>query len=202
MKHYTINEIFFSIQGEGVRQGTPNVFVRFSGCNLTCDGRVEGEAYQPVCDTEFVSGRKMTLDEIADEIKQVGQECKWLVLTGGEPGLQMDREFIDDFHAAGYSMAVETNGTIKLPDGLDWVTVSPKIAEHAIKQTRANEVKYVRAHGQGIPKTQVQASYKLISPAFEPYGLEQRNLFWCLDLVRHNPDWRLSVQLHKFLRLR
>lgn len=195
---YTINEIFYSLQGEGVRAGTANLFLRFTGCNETC--RLETHGFD--CDTEFASGRKMTLEQIVAEFRALAPGCEWVVLTGGEPALQVDRELIDALHAAGYRLAIETNGSIELPAGLDWITVSPKVAEHAIRQRFAHEVKYVRGYGQGIPRTVVQAEHRLISPAFDGDRLDPRALEWCIRLVKDHPDWRLSIQMHKAWRIR
>jgi organic radical activating enzyme len=195
---YTINEIFYSLQGEGVRAGTANLFLRFTGCNETC--RLETHGFD--CDTEFASGRKMTLEQIVAEFRALAPGCEWVVLTGGEPALQVDRELIDALHAAGYRLAIETNGSIELPAGLDWITVSPKVAEHAIRQRFAHEVKYVRGYGQGIPRTVVQAKHRLISPAFDGDRLDPRALEWCIRLVKDHPDWRLSIQMHKAWRIR
>jgi 7-carboxy-7-deazaguanine synthase len=197
-RSYMINEIFYSLQGEGVRAGTANLFLRFTGCNQTC--RKETHGFD--CDTEFASGRRMTIEEILAEFRQAGPGCKWVILTGGEPALQADRKLIDALHAAGYKLAIETNGSIELPVGLDWITVSPKVAEHAIRQRFAHEVKYVRGYGQGIPRTGVQAEHKLISPAFEGNVLDRRTLEWCIRLVKENPDWRLSLQMHKAWNIR
>lgn len=226
MKTYTVNEVFYSIQGEGVRAGTANVFVRFSGCNLTC--RTDNEAGFD-CDTEFVSGTKMNLDEL---VRACGEAVKDspnfgrsapppIIFTGGEPGLQVDRELIDAFKALGVYLAIETNGTVTLPSGLDWICVSPKSAEHTIRQLYADEVKYVRNVGQGIPRPACEATHKLISPAFrtvekfvpnDALGIlgapgtgitvphhepEPGALAWCIKLVKENPSWRLSVQQHK-----
>jgi 7-carboxy-7-deazaguanine synthase len=198
VKRYQVNEIFFSLQGEGVRTGTPNLFLRFSKCNLACTAETHGFD----CDTEFESGREMDLESIVTEMGILAPDCDWVVLTGGEPALQVDRELIDGLHAAGYKLAIETNGSKEVPPGLDWVTVSPKVAEHAIRQRRADEVKYVRGHGQALPETVVEATYYLISPAFDGLHLERRTLDWCLRLVQQNPPWRLSVQIHKLLGLR
>ncbi len=218
-----MNEVFYSLQGEGIRAGTANVFVRFSGCNQTC--KVETHGFD--CDTEFASGRSVTLDELLDwvqtcQIQAVGEApvgCRWLILTGGEPGLQVDKEFCDYFHKRGYKLAVETNGSIELPHCqetsdkvdidlnmgcyyLDWITVSPKVAEHCIRQKFAHEVKYVRGYGQGIPKTVVQAYHHLISPAFKGNEIDPDALAWCIKLCLENPKWRLSVQQHKSWRVR
>ena len=170
---YIVNEIFYSLQGEGVRSGTPNVFVRLSRCNLACT--VETHGFD--CDTEFESGRKMALEGIVAEM-------------------------IDGLHAAGYKLAIETNGSIELPPGIDWITVSPKVAEHAVRQRVAHEVKYVRGYGQAIPRTVVKAEHYLISPAFEGDQVDPRTLDWCIRLCRDNPPWRLSVQQHKLWRVR
>lgn len=198
MERYLVNEIFYSLQGEGVRAGTPNLFLRLSRCNLAC--KVETHGFD--CDTEFESGRWMTLPEIAAEFRQLSATCGWVILTGGEPALQVDRELIDVLHEAGYRLAIETNGSFPLPVGIDWITVSPKVAEHAIRQRQASEVKYVRGHGQAIPKTVVEAEHYLISPAFEGAEVDPRTLDWCIRLCRENPPWRLSVQQHKLWKVR
>jgi 7-carboxy-7-deazaguanine synthase len=198
-KNYRINEVFYSVQGEGMRAGTANVFVRFSGCNLRC--RVEPGELSPGgfdCDTEFASGRSLTANELLDWVRKVGGPCRWIIFTGGEPGLQLDLELVNLFRENQYQMAVETNGSIDLsPLGLDWVCVSPKVAEHAVRQLKANEVKYVRAHGQAIPKPACTADHQLISPAFNGLTVDRDSLKWCIRLVEENPEWRLSVQLHK-----
>lgn len=197
-KQFSINEIFYSLQGEGVRAGTPNLFLRFSGCNQTCV--VESHGFD--CDTEFVSGRKMTAAEIVAELRALSPDCEWVILTGGEPALQLDEHLIAALHAAGLKLAVETNGSLALPEGIDWITVSPKVAEHAVRQLTADEVKYVRGYGQGIPKTVVKARHYVISPAFDGPRLERRTLEWCIKLVKENPPWRLSVQQHKIWNVR
>jgi organic radical activating enzyme len=198
VERYFVNEIFYSLQGEGVRAGTPNLFVRLGRCNLACAKETHGFD----CDTEFESGRWLGLDEIVAELETLSPDCRWIVLTGGEPALQVDAELIDRLHAAGYRLAIETNGSVELPPGLDWITVSPKVAEHAVRQRTAHEVKYVRGHGQAIPKTLVQAEHYLISPAFEGNEVDPRALDWCIRLCKENPPWRLSVQQHKLWRVR
>ena len=111
---YRVNEIFYSLQGEGANTGTPAVFVRFAGCNLRC----------PFCDTEFDSYTEMTAAEIADEIGRFPAD--FVVLTGGEPSLQVDDALVETLHARDLVIAVETNGTRPLPADIDWVTCSPK----------------------------------------------------------------------------
>lgn len=196
---YKINEIFFSIQGEGLRAGTANIFVRFSNCNLRCD--VTNEAGFS-CDTEFLSGRDFSLGELVSEIERVGRTCRNIIFTGGEPGLQLDNNLIEMLKGRGYYLCVETNGTVELPVLLDWITVSPKTAEHTLRVKKAHELKYVRHAGQGIPKPALEADAYLISPAFGSDGLDVENLKWCINLVKENPTWRLSVQQHKIWRVR
>ena len=193
MKKYRINEIFYSLQGEGVRAGCPSLFLRFSRCNLVCT--VDSHGFD--CDTEFDSGRDMALEEIVEELRRLSGNCEWVVLTGGEPALQVDQGLIEELRAAGFKLAIETNGSRELPAGLDWITVSPKVPEKEIRQRTANEVKYVRGVGQGIPVTVVQAQHYLISPAFVGDRLERETLGWCLALVQEHPEWRISVQQHK-----
>lgn len=193
MKKYFVNEMFYSLQGEGVRAGTPNLFLRLGKCNQTC--RVETHGFD--CDTEFESGRRLTAAEIVSELDALSEDVDWVIVTGGEPALQIDAELIDALHDSGLSIAIETNGSIALPDGIDWITVSPKVAEHAVRQREAHEVKYVRRYGQGIPRTVVRAEHFVISPAFDGTVLDPNNLAWCIDLVKRHPAWRLSVQQHK-----
>lgn len=195
---YRVNEVFLSIQGEGIRAGTANVFVRFTGCNLCC--AMEPGPKSPGgfdCDTEFTSGRQVSLAELLQWVTVEAGDCRWVILTGGEPGLQVDDALLDGLHSIGFQVAIETNGSIEVPDGCDWITVSPKVAEHCIRQTSANEVKYVRSHGQAIPKTRVKAEFYLISPGFDGQQFNERNYLWCLELVKQNPIWRVSLQGHK-----
>jgi len=197
VRTYLINRIFYSLQGEGVRTGTANVFVRFARCNLRCTVATNGFD----CDTDFEKGRPLTIAQIVERCRRLAPHDRWLLLTGGEPALQVDRPLVDGLHEAGYKLAIETNGTIALPDGIDWITVSPKTANDKIRQRRADEVKYVRARGQPIPDNVVEAEHWLISPAFEGDRLDPRTLAWCIELVKHQPTWRLSVQMHKFWQI-
>jgi 6-pyruvoyl tetrahydropterin synthase/QueD family protein len=202
-KTYRINEIFFSLQGEGARAGSANVFIRFSGCNLKCD--IEESELSPggfPCDTEFVSGRQMTASEIVKEAQRVGGECDAVICTGGEPLLQLDDGLIAALQDEGYFIAIETNGTRIIPDGINWVTVSPKVAEHALKAQRADELKYVLPVGKSIPRPSLEATHYYISPAWSAEGLDQETLSHCVQLCLDNPKWQLSLQVHKIIGLR
>ena len=203
MSKYRINEIFLSPQGEGARQGDLSVFIRFTGCNLRCD--IEPGPRSPggfACDTEFMSGVRMSALEIvqrADELWGEQAVEPWVVLTGGEPLLQVDAALVDLLHERGWKIQIETNGTRAVPDewGIDWLTVSPKVAEHALRQLKAHEVKYVRGFGQGLPKTRIQAMRRFISPAFDGNEPNPETLDWCERLCTGDSEWEVSVQMHK-----
>lgn len=202
MKTYAVNEIFRSVQGEGVRAGTVNLFLRFAHCNLKCRGEeVSLGVFQPCCDTEFSSYRDLTVDDILKELKGAG-ETSWVILTGGEPTLQLDDELVGALREAGYRLAIETNGLLPVHEGVDWVCVSPKTAEHTLRTFRVDELKYVRRKGQGIPRPSLKADHHLISPAFVGGILLKEDLNWCMDLVLQNPTWRLSLQLHQLIGAR
>jgi organic radical activating enzyme len=198
---YRVNEIFFSLQGEGGRAGTPNVFVRFSGCNMRCD--VKAGKSSPggfACDTEFESGHPMTAAQIVTAALRLAPKARLgVIFTGGEPALQLDKVLVDSLRKAGFSpLCIETNGTIDVaPLGLDWISLSPKVAEHAVRVKTCSEIRYVRGYGQGIPRPRAEAARKFISPAFSGESLDPETLRWCVDLVKANPEWALSVQQHK-----
>jgi len=208
---YRVNEVFWSPQGEGIRCGEMSAFVRFQGCNLRCTQEAGPKSPGGFdCDTEFESGRAYSIAELVDAVdaysdgapakaKRDGDGYRpWVVFTGGEPGLQVDAPLVEAFHEAGWRLAIETNGSVDLSGlDLDWITVSPKVAEHAIRQTVADEVKYVRGHGQALPKPRCKARHRLISPAFNGLTVDAKAFDWCLGLIRENPSWRLSVQMHK-----
>ena len=196
MKKYLINEIFYSIQGEGVRAGTANVFVRFSKCNLQCNVKEHGFD----CDTDFSKSKPMTSREIIDECKKIGENCNWIVFTGGEPALQLDENLIKKAKVRGYLIAIETNGTINLPDGIDWICVSPKTKN--IKQLTANELKYVINAGSELPEPIIYADYNILSPAHFNGMILSGAMDKCIELCKYNPNWRLSVQQHKMWGVR
>lgn len=189
-----INEIFYSLQGEGARKGSANIFVRFAHCNLSCG----------YCDTEFETYTELELQDILNECRQY--DCPNILFTGGEPLLQLTKDIVRFFKNEGYYIAIETNGTIRPPDGIDWITVSPKVEEGILesnfKDIRINELRYVRNVSQGIPRPQVKADYYFLSPEFNGEYPIQENIEHCIELVMKHPTWRLSVQEHKLLGIR
>lgn len=206
---YHVNEVFRSVQGEGARAGTANVFVRLARCNLAC--RADGPAGFD-CDTEFSSGRDHSVEELVAAVEAADASwqgikvppCRAVILTGGEPALQVDGELCEALKGRGYYVAIETNGTKSLPkDMINWIACSPKTAEHALRVGQVDELRYVRHEGQGIPVPMLAAAHRFVSPAAGPDGVIPRgNLEWCLRLVHENPGWRLSVQQHKGWRVR
>jgi len=208
-KRYSIKEIFYSLQGEGVRAGTPNVFVRFAGCNFNCKLATHGFD----CDTDFAHGEKMTAAEIlrAAEAELAGNglpPCDLLqfgarsvIFTGGEPMLQLDTALAYSFQVRGFYLAIETNGSIAIPmrlrNLLDWICVSPKCPEADLKVLYADELKYVIAAGGELPTPRAQAEHYQISPAADGDRVPYATIQWCIAMVKRNPRWRLSVQQHK-----
>ena len=175
-----INEIFYSLQGEGFHTGTPAVFVRFSGCNLKCG----------FCDTRHEEGRMMMDDEIVSEVS--AYPCRMVILTGGEPGLWIDSELIAALHAAGKYIAIETNGTCVLPEDIDWVTCSPK--EGAMLKIRhMDEVKVVYT-GQDVSTCLgLPAKHHFLQPC------SGQNTNEVIAYIKEHPQWRLSLQTHKLI---
>jgi organic radical activating enzyme len=208
VKEYHVSEIFYSLQGEGLRAGAASVFVRFAYCNLDCNVREHGFD----CDTDFTTGERMGLSVLLDRIDAVSGSCGWVVITGGEPSMQMDQQLLDGLHAAGYLVAVETNGTRSLPRGVDHVCLSPKPGTQLVTK-EATEVKVVLCRGQNPPEAAriVVAKAHLVSPAWtggtkgdpkSPGRPDEGALQWCIDFCLRNPAWRLSVQQHKQWKLR
>ena len=192
MHRYQVNEIFYSIQGEGAFAGTPAVFVRFSGCNLAC----------PWCDTDHSHAEEMTRDELENAVRGLldGHEGAIIVLTGGEPALQLrDDEAL--FRGFGAKVCVETNGTLPVPAWIDWVTVSPKDELRDIVPA-PDELKFVFEPGH-IPyylSWQDADCVKSIQPLAGKDGTN--NLSGALQFVLAHPKFKLSVQLHKIIGVR
>ena len=188
-----VNEIFYSLQGEGGRVGKPSIFIRLSKCNLRCS----------FCDTEFDSGKEMTLDEILNEIAEFG--CKWIVWTGGEPTLQLTDEMVSFFKVRGFLQAIETNGTRKVPEGIDYITCSPKQYFEKVKSVipHAHELRFPIQKGDSLPDLSVlpNADNCYLSPIFDAEQANNENIDYCVQLIKENPQWSLSVQLHKLIQI-
>lgn len=213
---YAVKEMFLTLQGEGVRAGRRAVFLRFAGCNLW-SGREEdrAEAVCRFCDTDFVgmdgeNGGRYDAAALADLSEQLwgeGREDRYIVLTGGEPMLQVDDALIDALHDRGFEIAMESNGTLPAHAGLDWVCISPK-AGSAVVQRAGDELKLVWPQpAEPLPGHDVSdmerwdfASF-LVQP-LDAEGWEQVNTAACVDFVMKNPRWRLSLQTHKMLGLK
>jgi 7-carboxy-7-deazaguanine synthase (Cx14CxxC type) len=208
---YAVKEIFLTLQGEGAHAGRAAVFCRFAGCNLW-SGREEDRASAicRFCDTDFVGtdgtlgNRYATEEELADTIaaQWTGDDCnRYVVLTGGEPLLQVDGPLIAALHARGFAIAVETNGTIEAPEGLDWICVSPK-AGASLVLGRGHELKLVYPQAGAEPE-------KFAGLAFERFSLQPmdgpdivENAARAVEYCLRHPQWRLSVQTHKSLGIR
>jgi len=190
-----ISEIFYSLQGEGARTGTANVFVRIQGCKAKNACYAMGIK----CDTEFESGVDMTLDELLGVIQRIGGKCRNIIWTGGEPADRVNEDVVAYFKREGYYQTIETSGLFPVADGFDFVSVSPKVAEHVVAKnfTHVDELRYVRHYGQAIPEPSITADYLYLSPHFDGYDINPDNLKHCMDLCLANPLWRLSVQDHK-----
>jgi len=191
-----VSEIFYSLQGEGLRVGTPTVFIRLQGCKAKNACFAMGIK----CDTEFESGKEMLLTDIESWIEKHGNTCKEITWTGGEPLDQLTEEIINYFKEKGFYQAVETSGLHPAPNGLDFICVSPKVAEHVIKKNFPNgvtELRYVRHKGQSVPEPSISALHYWISPHSDGFTINTENLKHCINLCIENPKWKLSIQNHK-----
>ncbi|MFN3945472.1 MAG: 7-carboxy-7-deazaguanine synthase [Allosphingosinicella sp.] len=205
---YAVKEIFLTLQGEGMQAGRRAVFLRFSGCNLWT-GREEdrAEARCRFCDTDFVgmngvNGGRYEADALAAKVAELWGEAPrpLVVMTGGEPLLQVDAPLIAALRARGFELAVETNGTIAAPPGIDWICVSPK-AGNEVVQRRGNELKLVWPQ-QGIDPAELLGwdfDHFLIQPMDGADAATARAA--AIDYVLADPRWRLSIQTHKLLGL-
>ena len=207
---YSVKEIFLTLQGEGGQAGKAAVFCRFAGCNLWT-GREQDrhKAVCTFCDTDFVGtdgeggGKFATADDLANAVEAAwtgGPRDRLVVCTGGEPLLQLDAAAIDALHKRGFMIAVESNGTIAAPEGVDWVCVSPK-ADAPVVQTRGQELKLVYPQDKALPE-------RFAALDFERFYLQpmdgpdrERNTQLAVAYCLSHPQWRLSVQTHKYLGL-
>lgn len=194
---WKINEIFYSIQGEGYHTGTPAVFIRFSGCNLNCS----------FCDTNHKDGKTMSLYEIINEVKKY-PNAQMVILTGGEPSLFINQALIDALKRANMYIAIETNGTHTLPNGIDWVTLSPKDKfaggdSAPVVLTECNELKVVYL-GQDLKQySHIKADFRFLQPCYcDNEDIRQYTMQSCLNAVLSSKEWRLSLQTHRILNVR
>lgn len=210
---YSVKEIFYTLQGEGVQAGMPAVFCRFAGCNLWSGREADrATAICRFCDTDFVGtdgtlgGKYATADELAATI-----EAQWpagdtahrlVVLTGGEPLLQVDGAFIDALHARGFRIAVESNGTVVAPPGIDWLCISPKAGAPWV-QREGQELKVVWPQ-PGLDLDELardgRFTHRFLQPMDGP--AQAAHIALCIDTCLSHPDWRLSLQTHKLTGIR
>jgi len=195
MATYPIVEIFHSVQGEAFHSGVPHVFIRFGNCNLRCEW----------CDTNFLEYEEMELDDIIDEVLKYN--CKRVIFTGGEPCLQDLKTIGSELKKYGINLSVETNGTIKVPELIDWICVSPKdqvYPNSKIIQRTGDELKVVYC-GQNLSMyddLKQGFTHHFIQPCYiEAESIEQNGANFALveNLVKENPGWRLSLQTHKWM---
>ncbi|MGB6231828.1 MAG: 7-carboxy-7-deazaguanine synthase [Litorimonas sp.] len=204
---YSVKELYLTVQGEGGQAGRVAVFLRFAGCNLW-SGREQdrAKAVCSFCDTDFVGtdgpgGGKFDADGLADAVLAAwpkGRQDRWVVCTGGEPLLQLDAPLIAALKARGFCIAVETNGTIAAPDGIDWICVSPK-ADAPLRQTSGQELKLVYPQAANAPETFASFDFEhfFLQPLDDPMRSENTDAAFQYCLA--NPQWRLSVQSHKYI---
>ena len=195
---YKINEIFHSLQGEGYNTGTASVFIRLSGCNLHC----------AFCDTRHEEGTMMSLPEIVEQVMRY-PNAPLIVLTGGEPSLWIDEDFVAGLKMmTGKRIAIETNGTRPLPHGIDWVTLSPKTGfgdsgDLPVVLTRCDELKVVYLGQELTQYDNITATYRYLQPCWVKDEEQcRRNMLDTVQAVLQHPEWRLSLQTHRILGIR
>jgi 7-carboxy-7-deazaguanine synthase len=208
---YAVKEIFLTLQGEGAQAGRRAVFCRFAGCNLwTGREQDRAKAICKFCDTDFVGtdgtlgGKYADAAALAAVIAESwgpGDDGRYVVLTGGEPMLQVDAALIDALHAQGFTIAIETNGTLAVPRSIDWICVSPKAGSELV-QMSGDELKLVWPQpGSDVERlAALDFAHRLVQPLDDPNAAD--NVQRCIDLVMADPRWRLSLQTHKSLGLR
>lgn len=205
---YSVKEIFYTLQGEGANAGRPAVFCRFAGCNLW-SGREEDRASAQCqfCDTDFVGtdgdggGKFATADDVARACRAVCTAATgpmMVVLTGGEPMLQVDQPLIDALHACGFTIAIETNGTLDVPSGIDWVCVSPKAGSEVVVRS-GDELKLVYPQAEAAPEAFEgwDFAHFVLQPMDGPD--REANTAAAVAYCRAHPRWRLGLQAHKYL---
>jgi 7-carboxy-7-deazaguanine synthase (Cx14CxxC type) len=207
---YSVKEIFLTLQGEGGQAGKTAVFCRFSGCNLwTGREQDRAKAVCTFCDTDFVGtdgengGKFATADDLAAAVEAQwtgGPDDRLVVCTGGEPFLQLDEAAIEALHARGFQIACESNGTLEAPAGIDWICISPK-ADAPVVQTSGQELKLVFPQDKAMPERFADLDFErfYLQPMDGPD--RDRNTQLAVAYCLSHPQWRLSVQTHKYLGL-
>jgi 7-carboxy-7-deazaguanine synthase len=208
---YSIKEIFYTLQGEGAHAGRPAVFCRFSGCNLWTGRESDrASAVCTFCDTDFVGtdgergGKFADSAALAAEIDilwpQSHAASKYVVFTGGEPLLQLDAALIAAMHRVGFQIAIETNGTLPVPPGVDWICVSPKMGSKLVVE-KGNEVKVVipQAKQDLHAYEHLDFEHFFVQPMDGPLG--EHNTRLAIETCKRNPKWKLSLQTHKLLQI-
>lgn len=208
---YSVKEVFYTLQGEGAQAGRPAVFCRFAGCNLW-SGREQdrGSADCQFCDTDFIGtdgnggGKFTTAEALAIHIKSLWPDLEnqhaqpYVVCTGGEPALQLDTALIAALHKEGFEVAIETNGTLELPDGIDWICVSPKAGTDLIVN-RGQELKLVFPQQDSDPEnfSELEFEHFYLQPMDSEDLIQntQQTIRYCLQ----HPQWSLSLQSHKLI---
>jgi 7-carboxy-7-deazaguanine synthase len=208
-RQYSVKEIFYTLQGEGVQAGTPAVFLRFSGCNFW-NGKEEDRERSvcTFCDTDFTGtdgaggGVFTSAWQLADAVLEAwpkdNSSNRMVVCTGGEPLLQLDEPLISALHEKEFRISIETNGSIRVPEGIDWVAVSPKSLDKLV-QTSGDELKLVYPN-EIDPREVIHLDFEyfLLSPKWVNSPDETKiHINQVIEYCKHNPEWRLSIQQHK-----
>jgi 7-carboxy-7-deazaguanine synthase len=210
---YAVKEIFLTLQGEGAQTGRRAVFLRFAGCNLWSGlEKDRASAICQFCDTDFIGmdgingARFADADALADKVAQIwgaGEQRRYVVMTGGEPMLQVDAELVAALHQNGFEVAMESNGTIAAEPSIDWVCISPKAGSDVVQRS-GNELKLVWPQ-IGSDTSEMEGwdfAHFLIQPMDSGSdSINQANVSAATDFVQGNPKWRLSLQNHKILGL-
>lgn len=213
---YAVKEMFLTLQGEGARAGRRAVFLRLAGCNLwTGREQDRADAVCRFCDTDFVgmdgeNGGRYAAAALADLATQLwgeGEEGRYVVLTGGEPMLQVDDALVDALHGRGFEIAIESNGTLPVHPALDWVCISPKAGSEVVQRS-GDELKLVwpqpaaPAPGHDIADMESWDFAHFLVQPLDDAGTGQANIAACVDFTMAHPRWRLSLQTHKLLGLK
>lgn len=207
---YAVKEMFYTIQGEGFHAGRAAVFIRFAGCNLWSGREVHRDRDAELggcsrwCDTDFVGtsgegGGRFGAQAIAERASAMcPSRDRFVVLTGGEPALQVDAPLVEALHGRGFEITIETNGTVDLLHGIDWVCVSPKGAA-ALRMTTGDELKLVHPQPGIDPSTFASLAFKRFSLQPMDGPRLRENTAACTEYVKAHPQWRLSIQVHKMI---